>query len=114
MVNDINRLNSAAAPVKAGRAGSTQVGSQSDVGANKPETKVPATAAQTQAPSKAGESVQLSAQAQQLQKASDKLREQPVVNKERVAELKQAIADGSYQVDSQRVASKLLNFESQR
>ncbi|MCO8163439.1 flagellar biosynthesis anti-sigma factor FlgM [Pseudomonas sp. 21LCFQ010] len=60
----------------------------------------------------AGESVHLSSEAQQLQGITDKLRDLPTVNSARVAELKQAIADGSYTVDSNRLASKLLNFEA--
>lgn len=61
-----------------------------------------------------GESVRLSAQAQQLQQITDQLREQPEVDAARVESLRQAITDGSYQVDSDRLAGKLLAFESQR
>lgn len=114
MVIDINRLNNAATPANSGRAGSAQAGGQNEAISTKQPGSPANPGVQAQQAGKSGEPVQLSREAQQLQKVSEKLRDQPVVNKERVAQLKQAIADGSYQVDSQRVASKLLNFESQR
>lgn len=112
MVIDINRLNNAAASTSTGRTSTSQTGSRNDT-ASATQPTAPATGTETTT-GKSGESVQLSAQAQQLQKVTDKLNEQPIVDKERVARLKQAVADGSYQVDSKRVASKLLDFESQR
>ncbi|HDY99717.1 MAG TPA: flagellar biosynthesis anti-sigma factor FlgM [Pseudomonas sabulinigri] len=57
-------------------------------------------------------SVSLSQQAQQLQAIEERLRDLPEVDSERVNQIKQAIADGSYQVDSNRIADKLLSFES--
>jgi negative regulator of flagellin synthesis FlgM len=107
MVIDFSRLNSSS-PVSTGSRTS-----------NVKETGNAATSASAKATTEAvntssGEAVHLSNEAQQLQTISDKLRGQPVVNSARVAELKQAVADGSYTVDSGRVASKLLNFEAQR
>lgn len=110
MVIDINRLNNATAATANGRTGNTQTASRSDAESIR---QTPPTATPTPA-NKAGESVQLSTDAQQLQKATNKLSDLPSVDKERVARLKQAISDGSYAVDSQRVASKLLDFESRR
>ncbi|SFP30175.1 flagellar biosynthesis anti-sigma factor FlgM [Pseudomonas borbori] len=111
MVIDFNRLNNAATPANSGRVGGAQPGGRNEAISDKATSPSPAQQADA---SKSGESVQLSREAQQLQKISEKLAEQPVVDKERVAQLKQAILDGSYQVDSQRVAGKLLDFESQR
>lgn len=105
MVIDFSRLNSTpttSAPTRT-------VGTKDSV-----EAKAQPLPAKAEQASQSGESVHLSNEAQQLQKVTDSLRDQPVVNKARVAELKQAIADGSYKVDSNRVASKLLNFEAER
>ena len=106
MVIDFSRLNSAP-PV----AGSTRSNANQEAGSATQAAPAQSPEPTTSAPS--GESVSLSPQAQQLQKISDSLRDQPVVNSQRVADLKQAIADGSYKVDSSRVASKLLNIEAQ-
>lgn len=110
MVIDINRLNNAPTAAANGRTGTAQTAARSDAESAR-QTAPSSVAAAT---SKAGESVQLSSDAQQLQKATNKLNDLPSVDKERVARLKQAISDGSYTVDSQRVASKLLDFESRR
>ncbi|MFC6337508.1 flagellar biosynthesis anti-sigma factor FlgM [Pseudomonas sp. CCM 7891] len=107
MVIDFSRLNNAQAT-----PANTRTNSAKDSVEAKPQS-LPAKAEQASA-SQSGESVHLSNEAQQLQKVTDSLRDQPVVNQARVAELKQAIADGSYKVDSTRVASKLLNFEAER
>ena len=104
MVIDFSRLNNSPS-ITGGVRGNTATGNADKAG----ETH--------EAPKSAGasgEAGHLSQEAQQLQKISDKLRDQPAVDSARVAQLKQAIADGSYQVDAGRVASKLLDFEAQR
>jgi len=108
MVIDFSRLNSSSS-----LTGSTRTSASKDTAeaAKSAPLNTPAAEATTV---KSGESVHLSNEAQQLQKVTDKLRDQPAVDNARVAELKAAIADGSYKVDSNRVASKLLNFEAQR
>ncbi|KPC33254.1 Anti-sigma-28 factor FlgM [Pseudomonas syringae pv. cilantro] len=104
MVIDFSRLNN-----------SQSVASTSRTGASKDISKTDAPApAATAGVKSTGETFSLSSEAQQLQNITDKLNDLPTVNSARVAELKQAIADGSYKVDSNRVASKLLNFETQR
>ncbi|SDJ23854.1 flagellar biosynthesis anti-sigma factor FlgM [Pseudomonas abietaniphila] len=105
MVIDFSRLNNSTTVGGTPRTVNTKE-------ASKPEA--PATVSTSGSVSGSGETVSLSSEAQQLQKITDSLRDQPVVNNSRVAELKQAIADGSYKVDSNRVANKLLNFEAQR
>ncbi|MCO6055390.1 flagellar biosynthesis anti-sigma factor FlgM [Pseudomonas sp. MOB-449] len=112
MVIDFNRPNNGPAPTGTGRTGNTQAGKSETVTSG--QTVATQNTSEQAPTARSGESVQLSSDAQMLQKAGEKLRDLPEVDKERVEKLKQAIADGSYQVDSKRVASKLLNFESQR
>lgn len=112
MVIDFNRPSNVSSPSGSSRASITQANDANAVSANKAATVTTSTAQANT--TKSGESVQFSSEAKHLQKVTDKLRDLPEVNKEQVARLKQAISDGSYQVDSQRVASKLLDFEAQR
>lgn len=108
MVIDFNRLNNAL-PTATGRSGSAQASENAKAPSGSSATSSDNAASP---PAASGESVRLSPQVQQLQTITDKLRDLPAVDHERVARLKQAVADGSYQVDNQRVASKLLDFES--
>ena len=64
-----------------------------------------ASAAQT------GDTVTLTNSARSLQKIEEAVAKAPVVNASKVAAVKQAIQSGTYQVDSRRVAGKLLQFE---
>ena len=46
-----------------------------------------------------------------MAKLGEVVRSAPIVDNERVAALKDAIAAGTYEVDAQRVADRLLKFE---
>lgn len=110
MVIDFSRLNSSSSLTGSIRTSASKAAAEAEADKSA-SLNTPAEQASTV---KSGESVHLSNEAQQLQKVTDTLRDQPVVDNARVAALKAAIADGSYKVDSNRVASKLLNFEAQR
>ncbi len=60
----------------------------------------------------ATDSVQLTQSGKQLSELANRLDKIPSVDSERVEAIKKAIADGSYEIDAERIASKLTNFES--
>jgi negative regulator of flagellin synthesis FlgM len=66
----------------------------------------------TNAPSQTGDHVTLTSTAQSLQKLSEAIAQTPVVNASKVASIKQSVNGGTYQIDSGRVADKLLQFEN--
>lgn len=95
-----SNVNSKAQDAQAGAAGA---------GAS----KLSAAAEQVQKNVPQGGEVQLSGDAQTLKKAFEKLRDQPAPeDRPRIESLKKAVVEGSYQVDNQRLASKIIAFES--
>jgi len=60
----------------------------------------------------AADTVSITGPALALQKLSEAVANAPVVNSQKVASVKQALQEGTYQVDSGRVADKILQFEN--
>ncbi|MDF0532950.1 flagellar biosynthesis anti-sigma factor FlgM [Shewanella yunxiaonensis] len=58
------------------------------------------------------DSVVVSAQAQQLQGMQSKIASMPDVDMKKVAEIKQAISEGRYKVDPEKLANNIAQFES--
>lgn len=108
MVIDFNSPNG---PNGAGRSGQTAGAAGKREAGSVNSTAGQPTAAQG-SQSEPTSSVSLSAQAQQLKAIEESLRDLPEVDNERVSQIKQAIADGSYKIDSSRIADKLLSLES--
>ena len=59
----------------------------------------------------AGDTVSITQSGMLLSKLEELVQRTPVVDAERVAALKDAIASGTYEIDDQRVADSLLRFE---
>ncbi len=63
------------------------------------------------AASQATDHVTLTDSARSLQKIEEAIAKAPVVDTAKVATIKQAVSSGTYQIDSGRVADKLLQYE---
>ncbi len=56
--------------------------------------------------------VSLTETASLMQKLGERISETPVVDQEKVASIRQALAEGRYEADFTRVAEKMMAFES--
>ena len=86
----------------------TQTSSKANVSANNGQVAQQANSAPT---SEQRPEVQLSSQAQSLRNLEDKLQDAPEVNIARVDAIKQALEEGSYEVNDLVVADKLIQAE---
>ena len=62
--------------------------------------------------SQTGDTVTLTNSARSLQKIEEAVAKAPVVDVSKVAAVKQAVDSGTYQINADRVADKMLQFES--
>jgi negative regulator of flagellin synthesis FlgM len=84
-------------------------GSNSNAVADKSQSEASGAAAPT---AQTGDQLTLTESARSLQKIEEAVAKAPVVDTQKVAAVKQSISAGTYQIDSGRIASKLLQFES--
>lgn len=63
--------------------------------------------------SQTSQNVHISKEARQLTQLEEKVRNQSKANSQKFETIKQAVNQGNYQVDSQKVADKLLDIENQ-
>lgn len=101
MAMDINGLNSNQTNTNKTRSGQKVVSSsvsQPDESKNPKKTS--------------GDTVNISAEGQMLNRLSNDIDSESPMNKSKVEALRAAIADGSYKVDAQSVAQKMLESDS--
>lgn len=67
--------------------------------------------AKPSAPEQGGDTVTLTRTAGEVQKLESQLAQLPEVDQARVAEIKAAIDNGSYQIDAGQIADRLLDME---
>ncbi|MCT8987244.1 flagellar biosynthesis anti-sigma factor FlgM [Shewanella phaeophyticola] len=76
-------------------------------------SKTDTAAAQKSATPVKTDSVSITSQAQQLQGAQTKMAALPEVDQKKVDEIKQAISEGRYKVDPEKLAANIASFEAE-
>lgn len=69
------------------------------------------TNATTVKPEPNNDRIEITANSGQIKRALDSAASLPVVDNERVASIKQALAEGTYAIDPERIAQKISQFE---
>jgi len=64
-----------------------------------------------QGPAARGENVNLSNQAKNLNQLEQKLGEYPEMDDDRISQIRSALEDGSYKVDAEKLAQKMLDMD---
>ncbi len=67
---------------------------------------------QAKAPAPRGENVSLSAQAKNLKELEQRLDSYPEMDDQRIEEIKAALAGGSYKIDAEKLAQKMLDMDN--
>ncbi len=64
-----------------------------------------------QSPAARGENVSLSNQAKNLKQLEQKLGDYPEMDDDRIAQIRSALEDGSYKIDAEKLAQKMLDMD---
>ncbi|PKM10400.1 MAG: flagellar biosynthesis anti-sigma factor FlgM [Gammaproteobacteria bacterium HGW-Gammaproteobacteria-3] len=59
-----------------------------------------------------GDNIEITANSAKINKALESARSEPIVDNDRVAVIKQALSDGTYTIDANKIAQKLTQFDS--
>jgi len=59
-----------------------------------------------------GDSVEITSQANQINRLVQQMKSQPAIDPDRVSPIKQKLSEGDYQIKYEQVANKMLDFES--
>jgi negative regulator of flagellin synthesis FlgM len=76
------------------------------------ETNVRQATAQQESPKTKQDSVSITPQAQQFTKLQQKASNTSDIDQGKISQIKKAISEGRYEIDVERLAQKLANFES--
>ena len=101
MANDITGINSSR---------SQQAGDRTAVGAKKDSSDSSQSSSSTSSPSR--DKLSLTDTAGRLKALEHQLAQQPEINKTRVDEVQNKLSNGDYEVNPERVADKMMAFES--
>lgn len=58
------------------------------------------------------DSIEITSNAARINKALESASASPIIDNDRVAAVKQALADGDYSIDAQKIAQKMTQFDS--